>query len=229
LVHGADRTLEQPAETLDMATATRVVRQVWTLTFALLLGTAFGPLSWYAHDHLPGLPGLLGDSAAAWLAVAFVAGWCATGRVTGALAGLLALGCAVVTYYAAQQSYGGWVEGTDAVQYWQVLAAVTGPVMGALGAAARTGHPPARGFALAAIGAAGLSEAVHGLRTGLSDGSPFVWEAAVAILLPLALTRHRKALVAALCWLPVLTALALPALSLLLHSQHDGHLASLMP
>jgi hypothetical protein len=228
LVRGADRLLKQLPDSLDMAITTRIVRVVWTLIFALVIGTVFGPVSWYAHDHLDGLPGMLGDSAAVWLAIAFLAGWWATNPSTGALAGLLALGWSVVTYYAAQRTHGDWVEGTDAVQYWQVLAAVTGPVMGALGAAARTGSPRARGFALAAVGAAGLAEAVRGMRSGAGEVSLFGWEALVAVLLPLALTRHRKALVAAVCWLPVLTVLALPVLSLLLHSQHDGYLASLM-
>jgi hypothetical protein len=202
------------------APTSRPRHPLWTMMVAVLIGAVFGPASWYAHDHLTGLPRLLGDSAAAWLAVAFVAGWTARSVWSGALAGLLALGGSVLSYYAVQRGYGVWVESDGAVQYWKFLAAVTGPVLGGLGAAARTASPPVRGFALAAIGAAGLAEALHGYRSGVGDHPLYLWEAAVAVLVPVALARHWRAALATLGWLPVLTMLALPVLTVLLHAQH---------
>jgi hypothetical protein len=204
-------------------------RAAWTAVFAVLLGAAAGPLSWYAHDHLSGAARLASDSAAAWLAVAFVAGLVARSRHGGAVAGFAALSLAVLTYYATQEAYGEWAEADRAVDYWQSLAAVTGPAFGALGAAARTADPMVRGLAAAAMSAACCAEAVIGYESALTDGMRhlYAWEGLLGLLALAVLSRGWRSLGAGLCWLVVLGAVGIPVMAALLHAQHDRSLPAL--
>ena len=201
-------------------------RAAWVVTFALLLGAVAGPLSWYAHDHLSGGARLLGDSAAAWLAIAFVAGRRARSVPGGAVAGFLALGTAVLAYYAVQQTYGTWTESETAVSYWQLLAAVTGPVAGGLGAASRLSRPLLRGLAVAAMSAAFCAEALTGYSGALSDATRdlYLREGLIGIAVLAVLCREWRSLLAGLCWLPVLSLAGMPLISTFLHAQHGGPL-----
>jgi Family of unknown function (DUF6518) len=197
---------------------------VWTVLFALLLGMIAGPLSWYAHDHLSGAARLVGDSAAAWLAIAFLAGRPARSAFVGGTAGFLALGAAVLTYYATQRSYGAWVEREHAVEYWQMLAALTGPVFGALGALSRDPRPLLRGLAAAAMSAACCAEAVAGSAGAVSAPMRelYAGELLVGLVLLVVLCRQWRSLLVGLCWLPVLGILGVQLVTDLLHKQHSA-------
>jgi hypothetical protein len=221
------------------ALAGRLWRGAWTVTFALGLGAVAGALSWYGHDRMYGGARLLGDSAAAWLAIAFVAGRQTRSVVGGALAGFLALGVAVLAYYAAQEAYAMWVESDRAIGYWQLLAAVTGPVFGSMGAASRAAMratpsvasgmastfsaPVLRGLAVAGMGAACCAEAIVGFRNAATDATQnfYLVEACIGVLGLLIVSRDRRALPVALVALPVFALVSVPLLDALVHAQHD--------
>jgi hypothetical protein len=202
-------------------------RQPWraasTVLFALLLGAVAGPLSWYAHDHMTGAARLAGDSAAAWLAIAFVAGRRSRSLIGGAVAGFLALGLTVATYYLAQASYGTWVESQRAVGYWQLVAALTGPVFGAAGAASRSAHPAVRGLAAAAMSAACCAEALIGYG-GAFPGTMqtlYLYEGVIGLVVLVVLCREWRGLLAGAAWLPALAFAGGRLVSAFLHAQHD--------
>ena len=113
------------------------------LLVAVVVGIALGVFSILADGIIPGrLFTLLGNITAPWAVAAFVVGYRATSPRQGAIAGTLALGVGVATYYAGT-AVRGYVTGELNV-VWTVVALVAGPVVGACGAAisTRREHPP---------------------------------------------------------------------------------------
>lgn len=101
------------------------------------LGSSFaGGDSWRAAA-------IILNSGAVWAGSAFLAGWYVRTWMPAALAGPLALALAVVGYYVYGIAFGnrghvGFEGLSESVRFWLVAAVVAGPVLGLVGASARS-------------------------------------------------------------------------------------------
>jgi hypothetical protein len=147
------------------------------LLAAVALGVVLGLFSWWG-DRLPPEPGgatavviTLGSLPGPWLVVAFTAGAISGRARSGALAGLLALGAAVATYYVVRTPSEGSFFGGVFIA-WLVVAALAGPVFGLAGGAWRTARRRWSTAGVALLGGALLGEAAL-LAADANPYSPF--------------------------------------------------------
>jgi hypothetical protein len=174
---------------------------------ALIGGLVVGVGCWAAHEYLPGQAHLLGESAALWLAVAWLAGSRARRPAIGALAGLAAIIVTITAFYLALAGIAGRGEFPATMRFWYVAALVGGPVFGVFGWLRRTRSSVRRGLSAAALGAAFLAEAaIFARHIPIAASDALIAEAAVGLLLPFALSRRWRDAAAAAGWLPILLA-----------------------
>jgi hypothetical protein len=172
----------------------------WALVSAPVLGVLVGTLTLLAHEHLPHGIDLLGNSAALWAAVAFLAGRRARTPGAGALAGGLALIATAVAYYAALWLFAGRGDDPHVERIWLTAAVVAGPVYGLLGAWSAQSRAPWHAVAAAVLGATFAGEAIALSRI---DGvrPVLVVELWFGLMLPFAFARTRAEAEAILGWL----------------------------
>lgn len=118
------------------------VRVLW----AVVLGLGMGLFSVLADGVVRWRPvTMLGNIVSPWVLVAFGAGRWARSRGSGAVAGMLALGSGVASYYLVQAMRFTFGSGEPVTAYlfdagnliWVVAAVTVGPVMGLAGAMTR--------------------------------------------------------------------------------------------
>lgn len=144
------------------------------------------------------------NAVSPWLTTAFAAGALQRRLPTATWAGLAATLMQVIGYYATAEARGFGVN-LEWVAMWAVCAIVGGPLFGAAGHAWRRGRPS--GLGAAALVAAWASEAVIAYQLRLGYTSSAVLFGVIAVVLALALGRHRAQYGRMAAWLvPLLLA-----------------------
>jgi hypothetical protein len=161
------------------------------LLLAAGVGLATGVVTQLAQGVLPDAWGPLANSITPWLAVAFLVGSRAPGRMPAIAGGVLTLLGALVGYYAlVGLRFGYWPSLRGAVVLWIIGAAVGGPVFGLMGWWWREPHPWRRAIGPALLGAAAIAEGVYlsRIETVASAAPAFV---VVGLMVPVVLGRSR--------------------------------------
>ena len=156
----------------------------------VLAGLATGVLTQIGQSVLPDTLSPVANAISPWLGVAFLVGaLMPTGR-HAAIAGVAALGLALVGYYAMTELRYGIGAGTGSLVRWGLGAAIGGPVFGIAGHLWRRGSPGLRAIALGLLAAAFVAEGVY--QAIVVDhqpvGSAFI---VIGLLIPLVLGRTR--------------------------------------
>jgi uncharacterized membrane protein (GlpM family) len=162
------------------------------LALAAVVGLSLGALTQVGQGVLPDGWRSIANSITPWLAVAFLTGSVAPGRVPAAAGGIVTLLGALVGYYglvAIRYGYGPSLSG--AVLLWLVAAVVGGPVFGLAGHWWRGPHAWRRAIGPALLGAAAIAEGVYlsGIETVAAATPGFV---IVGLALPVVLGRSRE-------------------------------------
>jgi hypothetical protein len=169
----------------------------WLWPVAAGAGLAIGAVSVAPYSYAAGPLHILGNSAAIWLLVAFIAGAVAGRQRRGAAAGAVTL-CAVVLGWAVtMQVVFSDIGLSRFTAFWLGAALVGGPVFGGLGAVWQRGSDTWRGVAAAAVGAAFVAEAA--MFQAMWQGWlawQVIGEAAAGLLIGVLLARRRRPLLA---------------------------------
>jgi hypothetical protein len=169
------------------------------LTAALALGVA-GRVAVHAGADLPHGDELAAAGRAAvalgapWLCVAWLVGAAAGGRLSGAVAGGLALALATVAWYSLSVAAGGRATiyyAWPVAPAWALVALGAGVACGLAGAAWRSGHASA--LALPAGALAGEAMLLAGQWTGRAAQAVLTLELLLAAALTLVIARRRPA------------------------------------
>ena len=142
---------------------------------------------------------VLANSGAVWSAGAFLV--CAVVRArerVAALAGVVVLLGALVSYYVSAQVIHGFPPGTSIAAVWVVVALIAGPVFGVAGNWWRETVDWRHIVALALLGGVLIGEGVYLLVEVRTQGNAGWVEIVVGVLVPLLLGKTKRARVAAL-------------------------------
>lgn len=176
---------------------------VLSLVLGLLVGSLTSLLQ--AVAEFPWLA--LVNAVSPWVTTAFVAGALQRSWRSAMVVGLAATLLQVVGYYVTAELR-GYDAGLTYVVVWSLCAVVAGPVFGAAGHSWRRAAPA--GLGAAALVAVWATEAVIGYQWRLGYTSSAVLFGVVALLLAVALPRHRNQYASFARWiLPALVAGAL--------------------
>jgi hypothetical protein len=169
----------------------------WLWPLAACAGLVIGAVSVAPYSYAAGPLHILGNSAAIWLLVAFIAGALAGRQGRDAAAGVVTLCALVLGWAVTMQLLFSGVGLSRFAEFWLGAALVGGPVFGWLGGLWRRGSDIGRGVAAAAVGAAFVTEAAmfqagfEGWRTWQVIG-----EVAAGLVLGVVLARRRRQLLA---------------------------------
>jgi hypothetical protein len=212
-------------------------RRIWSLLYAwlfgvilsLTLGVLWGIVCWWGDDVRWPMIGMLANAGGPWLLLAFLIGTLTGAPVRGPVCGALALGAAVLTYYAAYDIARIYDPAADPRYFipggaaWLAVAVPAGAAFGAAGAVWRAGPRRLRAAALVLLSGALLSEALLALPDLLTyaDLERGYWlgpasEALLALGLPAVLLPWRREALAGLTATLVVAAVGLEAQTRLL-------------
>lgn len=162
-----------------------VIRSV---ALAVGVGLLTGTFTQIGQSVLPDGFGQAANSISVWLAVAFGLGSVMPRPNLAAVAGVVALACALVGYYALVWIRFGWTGGSTALVMWSIGALLGGAVFGPAGWYWRHGDVRQRVIASALLGAAFAAEGIY-LITILSSPSVGLAFVGVGVAVPLVLGR----------------------------------------
>lgn len=144
-----------------------------------LAGFVSGIATSYGQSLLPEEIGSLANSAGAWCLVAVALALLATGQLSAAASGALAL-AALLAGYVVASSWRSFPSSTGLLVFWGLSAIVVGPFLGLAASWIKTDRPIFN--ALGAGGITGLlvGEGVYGLRYISDSTYPPYWWAQIA-------------------------------------------------